>query len=243
MDPLPQELIDKIIDYLPHSSLRSSSLVARHWRRRSQERIFAFTIYSSEYDLVLWCIKIPQVPDGIPSYVRAARFWNIRSWDDPALFGRVLENLTSLRILFIIRTRIPRPDELLDSTPYGEFGKTVERLLISSPQKCTAATITSLVLSFPNLEDFRFVGDASAKEPPTIRPHVSQRRPLASLVLMEIPGEVGIALAQCGLTSRKLSLTVYDAGLEQLLTLSSEVIVELKLSGAWSLETPRQEWY
>ena len=56
-----------------------------------------------------------------------------------------------------------------------------------------------------------------------------------SLQLVTPETGVGTALTQCGLALLKLSLFVYDTGLEQLLTLPSEVIVEPRLFGAWSL--------
>jgi len=238
MDPLPQELIDKTIDNLPHSSLRACSLVARRWRRRCQKRAFDSVTFSSERALVLWCAKIPQEPGGITSYVRFARFMDIPSWRQPALFGRVLKNLTSLKTVWIAYTRIPRPDQLPDSLSFGEFGKTVECLMLSSPPS-TVATIASLVLSFPNLEHFLLTGEVS-KGPFAVSPCASQRRPLVSIALCGVGDGVGSALAQRGLTARELSLAVCDAGLEQLLTLSSEVVVELELFGAWSSETLRQ---
>jgi len=134
---------------------------------------------------------------------------------------------------------VPRPDQLPSSATFGEFGKALEFLTVMEP-RCTATTITSLVLSFPNLEELFLVGEVS-EGPVAILPHTPQRRPLVSSWLDGVESGAGIALGQCGLRSRKLSLTVYDAGLEQLLTLSSEVIVELNLRGAWSLWIPRQE--
>jgi len=239
MDSLPQELIDKIIDDIPHPSLPSCSLVARRWRRGSQRRDFASVTFSSEHDLVLWCTSIPQDQGDIPSYVRTAEFKSIISWRKPALFGRVLKELTSLRALRISDTMVPRPDQLPSSATFGEFGKALKLLIVMEP-RCTATTITSFVLSFPNLEDLFLVGEVS-EGPVAVLPHTPQREPLVSLWLDDVENGAGISLAQCGLTSRQLSLTVYDAGLEALLTLSSEVIVELSLTGAWFLEIPRQE--
>jgi len=229
MDSLPQELIDKIIGNISHSSLHSCSLVARRWRRGSQQRDFAYVTFSSEHDLILWCTRIPQDQGDIPSYVRSVQFESILSWCEPALFGRVLKEFTLLTELWIFDTVIPRPDQLPSSETFGEFGKAVDSLTLLSP-RCTVTTITSLILSFPNLEELLFVGEA-LKEPVAVLLHTLQRRPLVSLEIYGVESGVGVALAQCGLTSRKLSLTVYDAGLEQLLTLSSEVVVELELTG------------
>jgi hypothetical protein len=229
MESFPQELIDKVIDNLPHSNLRSCSLVGRRWQRRSQGRVFASVIFSSERDLTLWCVNIPQDPNGIPSYVRSVRFDCIYSWCDPTLFGRVLKTFTSMTGLLMLNTAIPRPRDAPNSVSFGEFGRKIDSLMLLSPE-CTVATITVFVLSLPNLENFFLIG-AAPKKPPSILPRASQRRPLVALRLYADQNGVGTALAQCGLTSRKISSTVSEVGLERLLTLSSEVIVELELSG------------
>lgn len=163
-----QELIDKIIDNLPRSNLCSCSLIVRRWQRRTQGRVFSFVTFASERDLVLWRTKIPQDLGGITSYVRITHLVDIFSWRQPALFGRVLKKLTSLTMLWIDHTRIPRPHQLPDSTSLGDFGKTVECLTLSSPQS-TVATIASLALSFPNLKVFCLSGRVSKGRcrPPT----------------------------------------------------------------------------
>lgn len=234
MESLPQELIDNIIDNIPHSSLRSCSSVARRWRR-SQERLFAWVLFGFEGKLDAWCTDIPQDPGGIPSYVHFVRFRNITSWDEPELFGRVLKKFTSMTMLWITNTRIPRPDRVLNSVPFGEFGKKVECLMLCSP-RYTAATITSSVLLLLNLEDFLLSGTVWDK-PLVVLPPASRRSPLKALQLYASDSTVGTALARCGLTSCALSLVIYEPGLEQLLTLSSDVIVELGLSGRYSLRT------
>ena len=235
MEAFPQELIDKVIDDLPHSSLRSCSLIGRRWRRRSQERFFASIEFSYEHHLVRWWTKIPQDSGGIPSYVRHVRFMFIHGWNEPALFGRVLKTFTSMTSLFMLDTAIPPPDELPGSVSFGEFGKKTKLLGLVSP-RCTVATITTLVLSLPNLERFYLLGE-SPKKPPSTLPHAPQRGPLVELQLHAARSGVGTTLAQCGLTSRKLSLIASDAGLEQLLTLSSEIVVELRLHDVWHSET------
>ncbi|KAF9777750.1 hypothetical protein BJ322DRAFT_1095577 [Thelephora terrestris] len=73
MDTLAQELIDEIIDNVPRQDMPSSSLVARRWRRKSQQRNFELVLFMFE-NLNLWEYNIPQDLDGIPSYVRHVRF-------------------------------------------------------------------------------------------------------------------------------------------------------------------------
>ena len=146
MESLPQELIGKVIDILPHSSLYPCSLVGRRWRRRSQELIFALVIFRSERRLVHWCANIPQDPGSIPSYVRSAEFHDIYFSREPALFGRVLKTFTSMTSLEITTADLP------SSLPFGEFGRNIEYLMLLSP-RCTVATIRALVFSLPNLEN------------------------------------------------------------------------------------------
>ena len=86
MDSLPQEIIDGIIDTVPHSSLRSCSLVAKRWRKRSQQRAFGFgdTQFSSESESEVnrWFADIQSDPNGISSCVKYASFFDIK-WSDP----------------------------------------------------------------------------------------------------------------------------------------------------------------
>jgi hypothetical protein len=135
--------------------------------------------------------------------------------------------------LFMLKTAIPRPRNIPNSVPFSEFGQKIDWLMLLSPQ-CTVSTIMAFILSLPNLERFYLIEPTPKKPPPTLQ-HASQMRQLAELHLHAAGSGVGTALAQCGLTSRKLSLVVSEPGLEQLLTLSSEVVVELGLSGAWPL--------
>jgi hypothetical protein len=92
-----------------------------------------------------------------------------------------------------------------------------------------------LVPSLPNLKSF-FPLERRRRSP---LPTSFQRRP--PVRLQSHAAEIGIALAQCGLTSHKLPLTVCGAGLEQHLTPSSEAIVELQFYGTRHLGILR-EW-
>ena len=98
MDSLPQEIIDEIIiiDNLPHSSLLSTSLVAKRWRKRSQQHALKDILFGSESTVNAWHTKIQSSHSEIPSYAQFVGFTNITDWRDPALFGRVLNNFSSL---------------------------------------------------------------------------------------------------------------------------------------------------
>ena len=246
MDSLPQELIDAIIDNVPEpsppiihtimykvpkSSLLSCSLVAKRWQRKSQQLAFDTIVFSSEYIVNRWCKNIPQGSDGILSYVRHARFERIHSWNEPALFSRILGNLSSLTALSVCRTKIP--DELPDHISRGEFGKGITALYLRSPN-CTVATTRSVILSLPNLKKLRVsIYEAKPEESPPIHSIAPQRGPLDSLELDGDADGIRECLVKSRFISSRLSLDVRIADVGQLILLSSDMVVELKLCGVW----------
>jgi len=229
MNSLPQELIDAIIDRLPLPSLLFSSLVAKRWRQRSQQRALEKIRFRSEAQVNRWCTGFPQDPEGIISYVRVIRFQDIFSWDDPAIFGRALKSLCSLIELCVSWTDIPV--ELPGQISRGEIGKGITILRLHRTS-CTLATTMSIVLSFPNLEVLYILDSGAGSEGPRrSRPVASQRAPLDSLKLWGNSGGIGKTLAESGFMFRRLSLDVGLSGVEQLIMLSSETVVELALHG------------
>ena len=233
MDSLPQELVDAIIDNVPESSFLSCSLVAKRWRRKSQQCAFDSISFMSENQVNRWRKNIPQDSNGIPSYVRSAQFVAIPCWTDPALFGRVLKDFTSLKMLYISETGIPK--ELSGSISRGGIGKGITTLMILYPW-CSHITTVSIILSLPNLKELRIENDGfPSEEPLPMHPVVPRRRPLYSLTLRENVIGVGGSLVKYQFTSTHLSLDVHIRGVEQLLMLSSETVVELRLYGVWFL--------
>jgi hypothetical protein len=240
MDSLPQELINAIIDTVPRSSLRSCSLVAKRWRRRSQQRGFEITAIKSEKKANLWCKNIPQEPDGVSSFVRLAHFECISRWDKPELFGRVLKDLTSLRSLWVFFTEIP--DELRDHISRGEIGKTLDTLGFCFP-RCTHTTMMSIILSLPSLKRLTVQSDGlRSEEPLSVHPITSRRGPLDWLRLQGDVNGVGETLVKYRFTSRRLILDPSIPCVERLIVLSAETMVELKLyDGVCSLWIFRQQ--
>jgi hypothetical protein len=233
MDSIPQELIDAIIDGVPHSSLPSCSLVAKRWRRTSQQRILSTISFEEEEDANRWCTDVAQNSDGISSYVRHVKIQCISFWAEPALFSRMLESLSSLTELSLSNTKIP--GELPGYISCGEFGKRITALYLHFAD-CTLATVTSMILSLPHLKELSVKDcDVVSEELHPINFVTSQRKPLNSLELLGYVGRVGEALAEARFISSRLFLDIDMAGVGQLLMLSSETVVELKLHGVWFL--------
>jgi hypothetical protein len=232
MDSIPQELIDAIIDNVPESSLPSCSLVAKRWRRKSQRRVLSAITFSSEDEVNRWCTDIPRDSDGISSYVRRVEIRDIDCWTEPALFDRMLGTLSSLTTLSIYAAEIP--DELPGHISCGEFGKGIAVLYLCYPY-CTLATMVSMILSLPNLKELSVQCGVMPEEPPLTYSVTPQRGPLDSLELHGYVGGIGEALAKSRFISSRLTLEVDITEVEQLLMLSSETVVELKLRGVWFL--------
>jgi len=231
MDSIPQELIDAITDNVPHSSLPSCSLVAKRWRRKSQRRVLAIITFSSEGKMKRWCTDIPRDSHGISSYVRHVRLGGISSWAEPAILSRMLGSLSSLTTLSMYGIEIP--DEFPGHISRGEFGKGITTLDLYLPY-CPSWTLASTILSLPDLKELCLEDFIESREimMPN-EPLSTQRGPLESLELRGDMGRIGEALAKFRFTSRRLTLRVEITGIEQLLLLSSEMIVELNLCGVW----------
>jgi hypothetical protein len=207
MDSVPQELIDAIIDNVPQSSLPSCSLVAKRWRRKSQRRVLSTISFSSEDEVNRWCTDIPRDSDGISSYVRHVKIGISPCWAEPALFSRMLGTLSSLTTLSIYATEIP--DELPGHISRGEFGKGITVLYLRYPH-CTLATMTSMILSLPDLKELSVQEECrfTSEEPLPTYSVTPQRRPLDSLELHGYVGGIGEALAKSRFISSRLSLDV-----------------------------------
>jgi hypothetical protein len=97
-----------------------------------------------------------------------------------------------------------------------------------------------MILSLPDLKELSVEECPDTMEGPLPTYSVTpQRGPLDSL---ELHGEVvgiGEALAKSRFISSRLSLDVDITGVEQLLMLSSEIVVELELHGVWFLRILR----
>jgi hypothetical protein len=233
MDSLPQEIIDKIIDNLPAWNLLSSSLVARRWRERSQQRALNFILFSSEYRVNIWHTVTQRNSDRILSYVQAVKFNCIAKWNDPALFGHVLRKFTSLTTLEVFQTEIL--DDMLEQISCGEFRKTITTLHLSYTH-CSLSTTISMIIAFPNLQNLTigFFETALAEETPACRV-LPQRRLLDRLHVYGRADRTIQALANVHFASRHLVFDIQSRNIYNLLVISSATLVELELIGVCSL--------
>lgn len=233
MDSLPQELIEAIIDILPRPNLPSSSLIARRWRMRSQQRMFGSIIFRAQDEVDRWYSDTQKGQNAIPSCIRSAEFRNVVSWDEPALFGRVLKSFCSLETLSVSISAIP--DELPGQILRGEFSSGITSLSLRFPL-CQLSTITSMILALPDLKKLTVtLTEARSEQPLPTAPIASQRGPLDLLELYFYTDGVAEALIQAQFTSRYISLGGAISSVDRLLAISSKILVSLTLDGAWFL--------
>ena len=230
MDSLPQELFEEIIDNLPHFTLLSSSLVARRWRTRSQQRILYSITAISEARVNRWHADIQGGKKQIASYVRCVELRYISSWDEPAVFGRILSDFCSLKKLKVDECAIP--GELPGQILHGKLGGGITILSLWCP-RCNLSTIISMVLSFPNLKKLTVAVDEIISRQPSPASIVSQRRSLDVLELHDHANKVAEALIQFRFTSRCICLGSSISSGHRLLAISSEMLVALMLKGVW----------
>ena len=243
MDSLPQEIVDEIINNLPRSSLRFSSLVARRWRKRNQQRALSTIHFYTESMVSSWHTDIQIDPAGVSSCVQSAGFKRIDGWDDPTLFIRVLKNFNSLTALGIYETEIS--DELLEQISRGELGQSIAiTALCLHGLRCSLSALIPIILAFPTLRELTVVDfEIMPREAPLTYPALSPRRPLDSLVVRGLANrEVAETLANHQFASRSLTLDAQPRNIQKLLTLSSATIVELVLKGTYPLCVDRKSY-
>ena len=230
MESLAQELIDAIIGCLPSSDMRSCSLVAKRWRRTSQQCTFAHVMFRSERRVVLWYTNIPQDPDGIPSYVQTSSFFGIE-WQDPTLFGRVVKCFSNLKSLSFIDGPIPEPGVLDGSVPFGEFSQQITYLALHAVT-CSTTTMMSLILSLPNLQDLSLIETETGEDETAISLGESRSKVLGLLQLQDVRASVVTAITQCSFTSRKMYMSgLSEVDMARLLAPSSQTLAILELGG------------
>ena len=141
-----------------------------------------------------WYTDVPQGSDRISSYPRHAGFEDLYSWNEPALVRRILGDLSSLIALSVYRNGIP--DEFPDHISRGEFGKGTTAFDLHSPH-CTIATLTSVILSLPDLRELGVYAYGVEPEEPLPTHSITPRRgPLDRLELYGDVDGIGECLAK-----------------------------------------------
>ena len=233
MESLAQELIDAIIDCLQHWDLRFSSLIARRWRRRSQQCAFAHVSFGRERRVVLWYTNIPQDPDGIPSYVQTTSFFKIE-WQNPALFGLVVKSFSNLKSLSVTDTSIQEPRRPYRSVPFGEFSSQIAYLALHMVT-CSTTTMISLIFSLPNLQDLSLMKMEIEEDEGAIPPDKLQSKVLQFLELQDVGASVVTVLTRYSLVFRELSMSgLSEIDMVRLLAPSSQILLFLELKGVYS---------
>ena len=230
MDSLAQELLEIIIDYVPPYQARSCSLVARRWRKRSQQLHFGSVVFTGEREVGRWFRNIIQDPDGILSYVQEVEFRCILHWLDATLLGRTLKCFRHARTLKFYETGLP-PSEVQKIVISGDFGKEITSLDFVSTFS-TMPTLVQLIFSLPKLTDV-VICSPKCDEPaiPAVPNVTWQREPLLSLDLLHPRGGATEFLALCGITSYRVGVSVGDPMMEKIVACSSEIMSELQLKG------------
>lgn len=122
------------------------------------------------------------------------------------------------------------PSEVSKIAADGEFGKelTVLNLTVAGAK---VGTLRDLILSLPKLREFvvdRVLGDDYPMRQQGLPDETWQWEPLHSLALLNLPWRCFEAIALCGITSRRINLSITDKRtMEKVIACSSEVVKEV----------------
>jgi hypothetical protein len=161
MQPIfPQEVIDDLIDWVSVSSvgqrdphLRSCSLVARSWVRRSRQHLFHSIELASTADIGNWIGSIRPGVGGVSGYVR--KLWLNVNWDQwsqrfpSAEHLRSFTHVEDLRLTYWCGGRATK-EEVEEA--FGRFGPSVRSLSVSLPRGDVGSFLHFLSL-FPQLDN------------------------------------------------------------------------------------------
>lgn len=164
---LPQELLDRIIDFLYDdvAALRSSCLVHTRWIPPCRNHLFASVTFHELFDLEVWADSFPSVPHSPAKYVRnlsIAGLWaslgdekfNPDELEEPLLAQfRSFENVRKL-----VFTAINLHPSSSPETFFSHVQSSLTSLEFYSPFPTTPAELLHFVCSFPHLEDLTVTG-------------------------------------------------------------------------------------
>ena len=151
MNSLPQELVDRIIDWacLPvtadedsDATARACSLVKFSWSRRSRQKVFRTVTLDPEL-LVCWCKNISDSPAGPSSFVRMLSLERLTADHLIEYIGH-LKAFKQITILYLGFFDGETFDEEKIERCLGHFGPTVQFLSFLLPQ-CKASLFPHLL--------------------------------------------------------------------------------------------------
>jgi len=174
MSRLPQELIDRIIDYVyDRISLRACSLVCSRWSPRSRKHLFAQVEFASISDLRRWCARIHPGPSGLSSLVEHLTLSESHlsptlpspSWLHSSILTDAAPHLHSFSALRTLEARRWRMTTDLISLVIHSLGSSIKNVTRLKLGNVTVqpSTLTMLIGHFPHLDDLSI----SAVELPT----------------------------------------------------------------------------
>jgi len=171
---LPQELIDKIVSYLPEH-VGTYSLIAKSWVRPTQKRLFEVVVIHEDPGLRSWLETVSPTNVELLGHVRSLTY--VMDPDPPATIKPLhdalrdyLPSFHQLRCLklFAYTTLLPQQIET-----FSPFQHTLSHVTLSIGSVTIRALIT-LINYFPNLVSLCFSGNRCDKEdgpfPPLSRP-------------------------------------------------------------------------
>ena len=224
-----------MIDRVPLERMRFCSLVARSWRRRSQQRRFENIWFMNEDHAARWYTRIPQDPEGIPSYVHSAQLSGLSHCREPGMLNRILRCFVKLRSLRLIQVELSLLSRQRNPILFDNFGTGITELLINKPI-CTYGSFVSLILSLPNLRTLvTVIPEPKGALPPTL-PN-NPKRVLKELRMYRGGPEVTKVLSQCPLSFEAITVTrpppsePPSVDLRALLVASSGTVKRVELGG------------
>lgn len=235
---LPQEVTDDLIDWVgvgsvgqrdPH--LRSCSLVARRWVKRSRQHLFHSIELASISEINNWIKNISPGVGGVSGYVR--KLWMGCNWEQLSQRFPSVEHLRSFTHVEELRLTywcggLATKEEVEEA--FWGFGLSVRTLSVSLPRG-DAGSFLHLLSLFPHLDDL-LIWTSYLHEglDPLPRNVVTVRR---RLVLDAVPEHFADALTGSGLKPKALKISIsHLASYDGLLAACAPSVEVISLSPA-----------
>jgi hypothetical protein len=154
LPPLPQNVIDNIIDHLHDKpvDLQVCSLVAKSWKARSQSHLFRKVQWTTE-TVLGWCKHIPPRSGGLAGHATGLAVVSLLEQDR---LGPIKDHFTSFRNVTSLTLRdLDFNDPLFDPDEvpayFGHLGPRLTSLTLVNPNG-SCGRLLSFASFFPHLE-------------------------------------------------------------------------------------------